>query len=118
MSNTEYSPVNCIPQVLSKDYLNQQDTFMRYMRENAPYMQHRRFLLCMDDESVIYMSNLGVRCAELDRSIPFEKDGEEVVRLMRSKASERAGRSSVIWCRQQDTLRISFRAASLRTGII
>lgn len=81
-------PSVVLTQVMSNGYLKMQDNFFNFMEDNTPYMKQKLFLLCMDDESVTYMSNLGVRCVEIDRSISVDYSERKVVWVIRMKVSE------------------------------
>lgn len=89
-------PSVVLPQVMSKGYLKMQDNFLNFLGETTPHMKQKLFLLCMDHESVTFMSNLGVRCVEIDRSIPSKENERKTVWVVRMKVREEERHLSIL----------------------
>lgn len=54
-----------VMQVVSKDYLDVEENFIRLMELNSAFTREHLYLMCMDDESVPFFASRGIRCLPL-----------------------------------------------------
>lgn len=63
-------------QVVSKDYIDVTRNFIRLMERNSALTRHHLFLMCMDDESLVFFEGaMGIRCVPMSAfDLPTHQD--------------------------------------------